>query len=114
MEIEELFKDFTVNGEKIPVARVKYTGSAKKYVVYSEIDNRAGYFADGTDNEAVATYYINVYVYNGSFTAIVKAVKKKLKDAGYVWQGDSSDMYEEDTKYFHKAITFAKEILLEE
>ena len=47
MEIEELFKDFTVNGEKIPVARVQYTGSAKKYVVYSEIDNRAGYFADG-------------------------------------------------------------------
>lgn len=114
MEIEELFKDFTVNGEKIPVARVKYTGSAKKYVVYTEIDRSAGYFADGTDNEAVAEYDFDVYVHGGSVAAIVKAVKKKLKDAGYVWQGDSSDMYEEDTKYFHKAITFAKEILSEE
>lgn len=113
-EIEKLFKDFTVNGEEIPVARVKYTGSAKKYVVYTEIDLSAGYFAGDTDNEAVATYDFDVYVYDGSYTAILKAVKKKLKDAGYVWQGDSPDMYEEDTKYFHKTTTFAKEILSEE
>ena len=114
MEIEELFKDFTVDGEKIPVARVKYTGSAEKYVVYTEIDHSAGYFADGTDNEAVATYDFDVYVHGGSFSAIAKAVKKKLKTAGYVWQGDSPDMYEDDTGYIHKTVTFAKEILSEE
>jgi hypothetical protein len=114
MEIEELFKDFTVYGEKIPVARVKYTGIAEKYVVYTEIDRSAGYFADGTDNEAVAEYDFDVYVHGGSFAAILKAVKKKLKAAGYVWQGDSADMYEEDTGFLHKATTFAKEILTEE
>ena len=108
-KLETLFENFTVNGEVIPVARLKYTGKATKYVVYTEIDRVAGLYADNEDVDSVGVYDFDIYCKNSSFTAILKALKQKLKIAGYQWQGDSPDMYEEDTGYFHKTTTFAKE-----
>lgn len=107
-KLETLFENFIVDGEKIPVARLTYTGKATKYVVYTEIDNFAGLYADNEDVDSVAVYDFDIYC-KGSYTAILKAIKQTLKSGGYQWQGDSPDMYEEETGYFHKTTTFAKE-----
>ena len=45
----------------------------------------------------------------GNYLNILKAVKKKLKDNEWSWISDSADMYETDTKYYHKTATFEKE-----
>lgn len=108
-KLETLFENFIVDGEQIPVARVKYTGTATKYVTYTEIDNFAGLYADDEDVDSVAVYDFDIYCKGSSFKAILKAIKQLLKSGGWQWQGDSPDMYEEDTGYFHKTTTFAKE-----
>lgn len=108
-KIEQLFKDFEVNGVKIPVSRLKHIGEDTKYVVYTEIDCFSALYADDEDVDSVCVYDFDIYVKGGSYTAILKAVKQKLKQGGYQWQGDSPEMYEEDTGYFHRTTTFAKE-----
>ena len=39
----------------------------------------------------------------------MKEIKNKMLANDYVWDGDSPDMYEQDTGYYHKTISFVKE-----
>ena len=39
----------------------------------------------------------------------LKEIKNKMLANDYVWDGDSPDMYEQDTGYYHKTISFVKE-----
>lgn len=108
--IEDIFKDFTVDGVNVPVAFLRYEGKSTTYVTYMQTD------ADntlGADDELVA--YVDYYDFDiyskGNYMPIVEAIKSLLKDNGFTWQPtrSSGDLYEDDTGYYHKTLSFAIE-----
>ena len=108
--IEDIFKDFTVDGVNVPVAFLRYDGKSTTYVTYMQTD------ADNTldaDDELVA--YVDYYDFDiyskGNYMPIVEAIKSLLKDNGFTWQPtrSSGDLYEDDTGYYHKTLSFAIE-----
>lgn len=110
-EIENLFSGFTVDKVPVPVSFMVYEGHGEPYVVYFQYDKDNAYAHEDEIAGYVTYYDFDVYS-QGDFLAIVEAIKEKLKGAGWLWQPsrDSADMYETDTKYFHKSICFAKPV----
>ena len=107
-EIERIFKDFTVNSKKIPVAFIRYRGSDKTFITYQEINHVPELEADDELLYSSSTLDFDVYT-DGNYLNIVSEIKKKMSDNDFVWVDDSPDMYEEDTRLYHKTITFVKE-----
>lgn len=109
-EIQEIFKNFTVNGKKIPVDFLRYEGKADAYVTYQQIDADNTLSADDELQNYVVFYDFDIYSkYN--YIAIVKAIKSLLKSNGWRWQPtrSSGDWYEDDTGYYHITLNFSIE-----
>ena len=104
-KILEIFKDFEVDGVAIPVKFLKYKGDLTTYIVFSEIDDSPALCGDNKCDYSVKQFDFDIYT-TGNFKNILKAVKQKLLDNWFVWVGDSPDMYENDTGYYHKTTTF--------
>ncbi|MBO7425129.1 MAG: hypothetical protein J6U23_05575 [Clostridiales bacterium] len=107
--IESIFSgSITVGSEIVPVEYMDYEGHGESYVVYRQYDKDNSYSTE--DNIAgYATYYdFDVYS-RGDYLAIIREIKKKLRENFWTWQPsrDSQDMYDPDTKYFHKTVSFA-------
>ena len=107
----ELFKDFEVNGEKIPVKLLYYNGHGESYVVFMQTD--ADESLSGDDHLIGYADYYDLDVYTqGNLNAIVEAVKRIMVDEGdWVWQvaRTSQDFFDQETGYYHKTLSFAKE-----
>ena len=110
-EIETTLSDLTINGKIVPVAYMYYEGHGEPYVVYMQYDKDNSYSTDDELAGYVTYYDFDVYS-QGNYLAIVEEIKSRLKSAGWTWQPrrDSPDMYDPDTKYYHKTICFAKPI----
>lgn len=106
--IETLFKDFTVDGVKIPVSFLYYEGHGEPYITYQQTDADSSYSGDD-ELLGYADYYDFDIYSKGDYTNIVKSVKALLKANDFVWQPSrtSPDMYETDTGYYHKTLCFA-------
>ena len=106
--IETLFKDFAVDGVKIPVSFLYYEGHGEPYITYMQTDADNSYSGDD-ELLGYADYYDFDIYSKGDYTNIVKSVKALLKANDFVWQPSrsSADMYETDTGYYHKTLSFA-------
>lgn len=107
--IESIFNgSITVGSEIVPVVYMDYEGHGESYVVYRQYDKDNSYSTE--DNIAGYATYYDFDVYSmGDYLAIIREIKKKLRDNFWTWQPsrDSQDMYDTDTKYFHKTVSFA-------
>ena len=106
--IESILAGFTVDDEKIPVAYMYYEGHGEPYVVYMQQD--AGNSLSGDDDLIGYIDYYDFDVYaKGNYFKIVDELKSILKANGFTWQPSrsSADLYEADTKYYHKTLNFA-------
>lgn len=108
--IERIFKNFTVNGNKIPVSFLRYDGHATAYVTYQQTDKDNTLSGDDELLNYIDYYDFDIYS-KGNYFPIVERVKTDLKNNGFVWQPsrDSADLYEDDTGYYHKTLCFAIE-----
>ena len=91
----------------VPVAHLKYNGNKKTYVVWTIVDEIPSFSSDDeiTDSEA----YVDIDIYSDSnYLKIMKEIKKIMKENEWIWDGDSSEMYEEDTGLYHRTISFKK------
>lgn len=106
--IKNIFKDFTVDGVKIPVKFLKYEGHDEPYVIYQQVDIDNSLSGDDSLIGYVEYYDFDIYS-KGSYTRIIEELKKLLKENDFVWQPSrsSADMYETDTGYYHKTLNFA-------
>ncbi len=106
--IEEIFKDFKVEGESIPVAFLRYEGHDEPYITYMQTYADNSYSADDEIEGFVGYYDFDIYS-KGNYLSIIKAVKEKMQAAGFKWQPSQSseDMFETDTGYYHKTLQFA-------
>ena len=108
--IETIFKNFKVNNQLIPVAFLRYYGKSTTYITY-ELENQDG--ALGADDEVIGNVdYYDFDIYSkGNYLAIIDSLKKILTQNGFTWQPtrSSGDMYEDDTGYYHRTLSFAIE-----
>ena len=106
--IERILADFTVNKVKIPVSFMYYEGHGEPYVVYMQQDADKSLSGDDELIGYVDYYDFDVYA-KGNYLAIIEELKTILKENGFIWQPSrsSQDMYETDTKYYHKTLNFA-------
>lgn len=108
--IQNIFKDFNVNGVDIPVSFLRYNGDSETYITYMESDKDNSF--SGDDNIVGYVVYYDFDIYSKSnYLEIMEQLKELLKANGWTWQPsrDSSDLYEDDTGYFHKTLCFAIE-----
>ena len=106
--IESIFQNFVVDGISIPVCFLYYHGHGEPYITYMLEDTENAFSADDGLRAYVEYYDFDVYS-KTNFYAIIERVKELLTANGFVWQASrtSSDMYEEDTGYFHRTLSFA-------
>ena len=111
-QIKQIFKNFEVDGVKIPVEFLKYKGDKETYITFQEIIDSPALCGDNECEYSVKQFDFDIYT-KGNYLNILKAVKQKLKDNGFTWVEDSTDMFENDTGYYHKTTTFEKENYIE-
>ena len=106
--LKTIFENFTVDGVQIPVEYLKYKGNSKTYVTYTFTGDDPSLF--GEDKEIGSIISVDVDVFSdGNFVAIQEKIEQLMEDNGFIRTGTSPDLYEEDTKLFHKTIEFEKE-----
>lgn len=106
--IEEIFENFKVDGNDVPVAFLRYTGKLTTFVTYQEIQTDTSFSAENEIQNYVSYYDFDFYS-KGNYLKIIQSVKELLKQNGFLWQPSmtSQDLYEDDTGYFHKTLCFA-------
>lgn len=109
-EILNIFKDFEVDGVRIPVSLIRYEGHGEPYVVFTREDDANAYSADDSLQGWVTYYDFNIYS-KSNYLTISQAVRDKLEAAGWTWQPSRSnfDNFEQDTGYYHVTLNFAHE-----
>lgn len=100
----------TLSSLSVPVSFMFYEGSEDSYVTYMQLDKAGTLAGDDTILGCVQYYDFDVYS-KGNYLEIIKKLIELLTAAGWTYQPsrDSPDMYERDTKFFHKTICMAKE-----
>lgn len=108
--IEQLFANFTVDGVAIPVSFLRYEGKRTTYVTYQQTNADDIFSADDELVNYVEFYDFDVYS-QGNYTNIVSAIKDILTSNGFRWHPSrsSGDLYEDDTRYYHKTLCFSIE-----
>ena len=108
--IEKIFANFKVDNKSIPVSFLKYDGKEETYITYQSINNSNTLSADDEILNYIDYYDFDIYS-KGNYFKIVREVKKIMKANGFMWQPSmsSSDMFEDDTGYYHKTLCFAIE-----
>lgn len=96
---------------EIPVAHLKYKGNKKTYVIWTIIDEQPLFSSDDNVNYTEVTVDIDIYSEN-NYLSLMSSIKKIMKENEWIWQGNSSEMYEEDTKLYHRTCTFSKERMI--
>ena len=92
---------------KIPVAHLRYKGNSKKYVTWTITGEAPALSANDEDLCSICSLDIDIFS-DSNYLDIEKEIKQKMKNSDWVWVEDSEEMYEEDTKLYHKTYSFAK------
>ena len=108
--IETIFQDFRVDNVLIPVSFMRYNGKKTTYITYMYYDSDNSFSGDDELLGWVDYYDFDIYS-KGNYLNIIESVKSVMKQNGFMFQPSrsSQDMYEDDTGYFHRTLSFAKE-----
>ena len=98
-------------GKNVPVAHLRYKGKARKFVTWTITGESPAFSANDEDLCSICSVDVDIFS-EGNYLDIVKEIKQKMKNNDWVWVGDSAEMYEEDTKLYHKTCSFEKERIL--
>lgn len=101
----------TVNGENIPIAHLRYDGKSKRFITWTLLDEVPSLSANDEPLFSVCSVDIDIFS-DSNYLDIIREIKKIMKNSEWVWVGDSPEMYEEDTKLYHKTCSFEKERIL--
>lgn len=103
MSVNKLIKDAL--SSLAPTSFQTYSGTATTYITFFLYDENAALIAD--DVEVNTRYYVQIDVWSkGDYTNLVEQVKNKLIELGFN-RRSAIDLYEDDTKIYHKAMRFS-------
>lgn len=101
--INKLIMD-TLKPLNLPVANLRYAGAASTYITFFCYNEQGEAWAE--NKEIVTGFYMQVDVWSkGDFMAIVDQVKALLEEAG-LSRTYATEMFEDDTKIYHKVLRF--------
>jgi hypothetical protein len=104
MSLNKLVID-TLKPIGVPVAFQTYSGTAQTYITFFCYNSKGELFAD--DEEIETGFYIQVDVWSkGDYTSIVPQVKELMTAAGFR-RTTETELYEPDTKIYHKVLRFS-------
>jgi hypothetical protein len=94
----------TLKPLSIPVVFQKYSGKDESYITFHE------YLAMGEeyeeDEESLTGHYLQIDVWSkNDYTSLVSKVRELLLNAGFK-RLNEIDLYEEDTRIYHKGMKF--------
>ena len=100
----------TLSSLGVPVSFMFYEGNADTYITYMQLDKDNALAAEDKVIACVQYYDFDVYS-KGNYLKTVTDLINLMVAAGWTYQPsrDSPDLYERDTKYYHKIICLAKE-----
>lgn len=88
----------------VPVGFLKYNGTETTYITFFFYNEYGVLRAD--DQEVKTNYSLQVDVFSkGNYKTLVNQVKQALKNIGYE-RTFATDLYEDDTKFYHKVLRF--------
>lgn len=94
----------TLKPLKIPVSFQKHNGKAQTYITFHEYLESGEEYED--DEEILTSHYIQVDVWSKEdYADLIEQVKRYLINAGFK-RLNEIDLYEEDTKIYHKGLKF--------
>lgn len=93
---------------EVPVAHLKYRGKEKTYVVWTLLDETPLSASDDEIDYSEVPVDIDIYS-EGNYLKLMSSIKKIMKENEWTWDGDSTEMHEEDTGLYHRTCTFVKE-----
>lgn len=106
-----LGENIIIKGETIPVAHLRYKGNSKKFVTWTITGEAPALSANDEDLCSVCSVDVDVFS-DSNYLDIIREIKQRMKNNDWVWIEDSTEMYEEDTKLYHKTCSFEKEGIL--
>lgn len=90
---------------RIPVSFQYYNGSESTYITFFLYNEQGEEYAD--DEEVATGYYIQLDIFSKvSYTNILKQVNALMKEAGFIRKSTGPELYEQDTKLYHKPLRF--------
>ena len=105
--VENLLDTVALGGRAVPYAHMKFTGKSPLYIVYSFLSETPRISADDLPEMSVVEVDIDIYAkIRSNLTGTIQAVKNTFISAGWTWIEDSPEIFENDTGYIHKTITF--------
>lgn len=106
--IEERLSGIMYQEQEVAVALLFYEGHGEPYIVYSEIHKDRSYAGDNLNEGFFSNIDVSIYS-TSNYLPIVEEVLSRLEGSGFIYQPnkDSPDLYDPDTRYFHKTLCFA-------
>ena len=98
-------------GTDVPVAHLRYKGNSRRFVTWTITGEEPALSANDEDLCSICSVDVDIFS-EGNYLDIIREIKRKMKDNEWVWTGDSEEMYEEDTKLYHRTCSFEKERIL--
>lgn len=93
----------SLTGDKT-VHYIHAVSPAAPYIEYLFYDENGNSYEEGL--EISTDFYLQVDIFSkGNYSALETKIKEKLINAGFV-RSMAADLYENDTKLFHKAMRF--------
>lgn len=103
--IETIFKDFTVDKNRIPIAFLNYTGKANTYLTYYTWHEKSENFYDDDYHAEIVYGTIDIFS-KGNFKNILKQVKNKLKQDDITWTDNGPEDFDKETGFYHVPVNF--------
>lgn len=108
-ELKTIFGDAIEVGKKsVPTAHLKYKGKETTFVVWTITADSPALSADDEAVYSIVSVDVDVYS-KGNYLDVITEIKRIMKENGWAWVGDSTEMYEDDTGLYHLTCSFEKE-----
>jgi hypothetical protein len=104
MSLNKLIID-TLKPIGVPVNFQTYSGTATTYITFFEYSQQSALNADDEEQKTVHRIQVDVWS-KGDYTSIVQQVKDLMNAAGFR-RTTETELYEPDTKIYHKMLRFS-------
>ena len=101
-EIKKILSEIDVSS-----AHLKYKGASKAYVTWTMLEENPAFASDDEITDSEVNVDIDIYS-DSNYLKIMKLIKNKMKENEWIWDGDSPEIFEEETGLYHRTCSFKK------
>ena len=112
-EIEDALSKVTLGEKVVPFAHLHYTGNSPLFITYSLLSETPQVCSDDTPETSVAEVDIDIYAkVLQNLIETMSSAKQRFIESGWAWVEDSPEIFEDETGFIHRTITFEKERMI--